>query len=282
MSNANGTQPAANPPAKKISVIESVRQSLTQLKGQFQMALPAHINPDRFIRVVQTAITTSPKLLECDRQSLFAACTRAAQDGLLPDGKEAALVPFKNQVQFMPMVGGILKKFRNSGECKSIMAQVVYENDEFNYSVDDTGEHIAHKPLIFGDRGKKIGFYALATTKDGGVYIEVMTISDMDKIRAVSRSGDSGPWRQWEEEMEKKSVIRRLAKRLPMSTDLEEFIRQNDDMLNFDPETQDVSTTTPNRAKSLVNEAMATESGGSIDTTATHVGAAINDDELPI
>lgn len=246
---------------KQLTVIEDVRNNLTRMKSQFAAALPPHIKPERFLRVVMTAVTTTPKLLDGDRTSLFAACTKAAQDGLLPDGKESALVPFGSQITFMPMYAGILKKFRNSGECKTIMAAVVYEKDKFRYWVDSEGEHIEHEPLIFGERGDKKGFYAQATTKDGGVYIEVMTLKDMAKVKGVSKTSSRGPWKDWPEEMEKKSVIRRLSKRLPMSTDLEGFIQQNDELINFDKETATPPETTPTRAKALINDA--------IDTTAT-------------
>jgi recombination protein RecT len=41
---------------------------------------------------------------------------RLAQDGLLPDGREAAIVKFGNKAQAMPMIAGILKKIRQSGD----------------------------------------------------------------------------------------------------------------------------------------------------------------------
>jgi hypothetical protein len=41
---------------------------------------------------------------------------KLAQDGLLPDGREAAVVMFGNKAQAMPMIAGILKKVRQSGE----------------------------------------------------------------------------------------------------------------------------------------------------------------------
>ena len=87
---------------------------LGQRQPQFRAALPAHIPVERFVRVVLTAIQTSPKLAQMDRASLWNACMRAAQDGLLPDGREGALVPFKGKVTWIPMVGGIRKKVRNS------------------------------------------------------------------------------------------------------------------------------------------------------------------------
>lgn len=262
---------------KQLTVMDDVRNNLKRMEPQFKMALPVHIKPERFLRVVTTAIQNNASLLSCDRTSLFSACTRAAQDGLLPDGKEAALVPFNNSVQYMPMVAGILKKVRNSGELKTIMAQIVYKNDEFEYWIDSDGEHLNHKPLIFGDRGEKLGGYALATTKDGGTYIEVMTAADIKKVRDVSRS-KNGPWKTWPEEMEKKTFIRRLSKRLPMSTDLEEFMKVNDNMYDLgDPEPKNPEE--PSRLKNIINESDTVEPAAeAIDTTA----APSTETEVPI
>lgn len=186
--------------------------------------------------MVQTALGQNPGLANLDRNSLMAACMKAAQDGLLPDGKEAALVPFKGSVAYMPMLGGILKKVRNSGELASITAHVVYKNDKFRYWVDTKGEHVEHEPLLFGERGDSIGAYALATTKDGAVYIEVLTNKDLSAIESSSRSKE-GPWSgPFRDEMKKKSAIRRLSKRLPMSTDLETVVERDDELYDITPQ----------------------------------------------
>lgn len=211
------------------AIQEQIRTSLQALAPQLKAALPPHINVEKFIRVAQTAILTNPSVLNCERNSLFAACLKAAQDGLLPDGKEAALVPFGQVATYMPMVAGIMKKVRNSGELSSIMSQIVYEKDPFRYWVDENGEHLTHEPNILSiDRGQPVGAYAIARTKDGGTYIEVMTRDDVERVRDSSRSKDSGPWKLWPEEMAKKTAIRRLSKRLPMSTDLEDTIQRDD------------------------------------------------------
>ena len=211
--------------SKALKPIDEVRHTLTQMSTQFKMALPAHINVDKFVRAAQTAIATSPMLLNMDRTSLLAACMKAAQTGLLCDGSESAIIPFKGKCVFVPMVGGILKLVRNSGELATITSQVVYEKDEFSFWVDSDGDHINHRPNLFEDRGEAIGVYALAKTKDGAFYIEVMTKQEIAKIRAVSPSGENGPWGgAFASEMWRKSAIKRLAKRLPKSTDLENAI----------------------------------------------------------
>ena len=251
---------------QQLSPIEDFNSTVLRMKEQFQLALPAHIRPERFVRIVQTAVRQNPKLLDCRRDTLFGAAMRAAQDGLLPDGKEAAFVQFKEQVQYMPMIAGILKKVRNSGDLKSINALVIYKNDEFNYWVDGEGEQVKFIPHIFGgDRGEAIGVFAFAQTKDGGLYVEVMSADDVDDIRKVSRSKDNGPWSgPFKYEMWRKSCLRRLSKRLPMSTDLEEVINADDDLFQPEPEQKPEPVSVDQAPKStrtskLVQEAMESE-----------------------
>lgn len=240
---------------QELSALTEIKQTLGNMSDQFKAALPPHISVDRFIRVARTAVSMDTSLLECNRQSLYGACMRAAQDGLLPDGNESAIVKFKTTAVYMPMVAGILKKVRNSGELSSITAQLVYENDEFQYWVDEEGEHLKHTPAIFGDRGHPKGVYALARTKDGAVYVEPMTMEQVEKVRKASRSGDSGPWKSWWEEMAKKTAIRRLSKRLPMSTDLEVVVRADDDLYDLDSRESKSKPEGPTRLKSVVDAA---------------------------
>lgn len=215
---------------------EEVKNSLTKMGEQFSMVLPPQIPLDRFIRVAQTAIQTNPSLLECNRQSLYSSCMKAATDGLLPDGREAALVPFKGVVQYLPMVGGILKKIRNSGLLESIAAHIVYEDDEFRYWVDEKGEHIYHQPN-WDNQGIVLLVYAIARTTEGGVYIEVMTTKQVEAVRNVSRAKDAGPWSTWWDEKAKVACIKRLSKRLPMSTDADAVLeRDNEENYDLTPE----------------------------------------------
>jgi recombination protein RecT len=215
------------------TALVTVRRELTspQMGEQFRAALPAHITTEKFQRVLVTAVSTNMDLLNCDQRTLFAAAMKAAQVGLLPDGKEAALVAFGDKVQFMPMVAGVLKLIRNSGQLKSITAEVIRKNDEFDLYVDENGKRFKHRPDWFGDRGEVVGVYAHAVTTDGGVYIDVMSRDDVERIRAVSRSARRGPWVDWWDEMAKKTVIRRLAKYLPSSSDLDGI--EDDDLEPF-------------------------------------------------
>ena len=220
--------------SNQLAPVDAVRNQLTAMQPQFAAALPKHVSPERFVRVVMTAVQMTPALLNADRRTLFASAMKASQMGLLPDGREGAIVTFKDQAQFMPMVAGIMKMVRNSGEISTWSVQAVYENDNFDFCLGDD-EHITHKPALTG-RGKIIAVYSIVSMKDGEKSREVMSVEDVNAIRARSRSGNSGPWVSDFAEMAKKTVVRRHAKRLPMSTDLDDVLRSDDEL--FQPPEQ--------------------------------------------
>jgi len=254
-----------------VTVVEQVRTQLTAMQPQFAAALPKHVSAERFVRVVMTAIQTSPSLLEADRRTLFASATKAAQMGLLPDGREGAIVVFKGQAQWMPMVAGIMKLVRNSGEISTWSVQAVYQNDTFDFCLGDD-EHITHKPAL-SKRGDLIAVYSIVTMKDGEKSREVMSVEDVNSIRARSRSGGSGPWVSDFAEMAKKTVVRRHSKRLPMSTDLDDAMQSDDEL--FMPEPQPAEPGQPeakpagsrraSRLQKVVDQAPAPDDAGVID-----------------
>lgn len=210
------------------TAVVEVRNAIEKMSPQFKAALPSHVPVERFVRTTLTAIQTNPQLMQADRRTLFAAATKAAQMGLMPDGREGAIVTFKDQAQWMPMVAGIMKLVRNSGEISTWSVQAVYENDQFDFCLGDD-EHITHKPTL-ASRGKMIAVYSIVTMKDGEKSREVMSVEDVEAIRRRSRSGQSGPWVTDFAEMAKKTVVRRHAKRLPLSTDIDGVIREDDEL----------------------------------------------------
>jgi recombination protein RecT len=121
------------------SAIGEFRVGLQQMEPQFKFALPTHIPVERFIRVVMTAVQNNPALLRCTKQSLFNACMKSAQDGLLPDNREAALVPFGEDVEtgrskpdqaaYIPLVRGIRKLARDSGMLSDWHVEAVLKGD---------------------------------------------------------------------------------------------------------------------------------------------------------
>lgn len=172
------------------------------------------IGAQKFLRVARTALLQNPDLDKADPTSIVNAVMQCAGFGLLPDGREAAFVPFKGKCQFMPMVHGLRKKAAEHGV--QIAAYCVYSNDVFEYELG-LQPKIKHVPVRLGqDRGVMIGAYAVATDRDGNKYVDVMAKSEIDAIRKRSAFSDRGPWVSDYDEMAKKTVVRRSFKQVPL------------------------------------------------------------------
>lgn len=196
-----------------------LRERLQQRESELKAAL-VDIPVDTFIRAFITSATITPEIQACSWSSIWISLMRACRDGLLPDGVEGAVIPFKSTAQWLPMYQGLLRRFRRSGQFKTIMADLVRQDEEFHYYVDETGPHFRHVP---GDRfdAPIVKIYATATTKDGGFFITVLTKAEADKIKNMSRATrEDAPWKLWPEEMYKKTALRRLSKVLPSARDI--------------------------------------------------------------
>jgi recombination protein RecT len=214
--------------SKQLTPAAQFRGELDRMRAQIMAALPKHVDIDKFARVVMTAVQTAPNLLTVDRQSLLRACIEAATDGLIPDGREGAIVPYKGKAQWQPMVWGLVKLVRQSGELETIGTRIVREGDQFDYWIDEGGEHFKHVPHFGGDDRPMRLVYAYARTKDGGVYFEPMDAAEIAKFRALSKAkSDDSPWATWPDEMAKVRPLKRLCKRLPLSVDAIEALERD-------------------------------------------------------
>lgn len=212
-----------------MNAIVSLQQSLSARKDEIAKALPGHITVDKFIRTAQTAIVSTRNIEKAKPGPLLQAISKAAADGLILDGREAALViDYNGDAQYRPMMRGLLKLAYNSGRVKSISVQIVCENDDFEYVLGDE-ERIIHKINFKGERGPVMAVYAVAKLDGGEVMREVMTVDQVNSIRDrsdayrafVAKKIKSTPWSTDWEEMARKTVFRRLSKYLPSSTDKE-------------------------------------------------------------
>jgi recombination protein RecT len=212
---------------QSLSPINSIRTLLERSKAQIAMALPKHLNADRIIRVAMTSIQRNPQLLECDPISLVAAIIQSSQLGLEPDGilGHAYLVPFRNtkknrmEVQFIPGYKGLIDLARRSGQVNRISAHVVYDNEHFVMEYG-TKEILEHKPLPPSTRGDRKGVYAVAVLNDGSPHFEWLWNEEIEAVKRQSKAGNFGPWKTHEDEMIRKTAIRRLVKYLPLSVEL--------------------------------------------------------------
>lgn len=207
----------------------SMQQYIKSMEGEIKKALPSVLTPERFTRMVLSALSTNPKLGECSPRSFLAAMMAAAQLGLEPNTPlgQAYLLPYNNkgnmEVQFQLGYKGLIDLAYRSGEVEIVQAHIVYEHDrfEFEYGLDPK---LVHVPADT-DRGDPIKVYAMFRTKSGGSGFDVMS---MDEVRAHASKyskayGSSfSPWKTNFEEMAKKTVLKRVLKYAPLKSD---FVR---------------------------------------------------------
>ena len=202
------------------------------------------VDADKFALAAVTALRQNPELADCNPSSVYRAVQSAAHDGLLPDGREGVITVYNKNVgdkqrpqwekhaQWSPMIGGLVKRL--GAHRIYLDTQVVYENDVFDQEFGDNPA-IVHKPPKLGqERGKAVGVYAIVRLPDGHVYREVMDIATLDAIRAQSKNKNGSVWTTWWDEMARKSVARRVFKRVPIPEAVRSVVASEDLDIDID------------------------------------------------
>lgn len=231
--NVNGTNAStklANTNAKP-----TLKQWVSKMADQIKNALPANITPERMMRIAMTAISKDPKLAESTPESFMGALLTSAQLGLecnTPLG-QAYLIPFKNgkknvmETQFQLGYQGLIDLCYRTGQYKKIVARVVYEGDDFDYSYG-LEEKLIHRPHEQSDNPLYV--YALYELKNGACAFEVMSWEAIQKhAKKYSQSvkgGYSSPWTTDPESMAKKTVLKKVLKYAPKAVENAELIAE--------------------------------------------------------
>ena len=180
-------------------------------------------NPEKFIRILKNAILSNVWLTDCDKLSIFTECQKCAADGLVPDGREAALVKHGDSVVYIPMIRGLRKLFSESPQIAGWHCDLVYRHEfdsgRFEYQ-SGSNPQIRHEPIIVGDRGAVVAAYSIVHMADGQTSLEVMTRGQLDDVKKFAtrnkKNATAGPWADHTNEMFRKTVVRRHFKSLPI------------------------------------------------------------------
>lgn len=207
---------------------------LSQMSEQIAKALPSMVSSERFQRVVLTAFNGNPKLQRCEPTSFLAAMMQSAQLGLEPNTPlgQAYLIPYGNKVQFQVGYKGLLELAQRSGKIKMLYAHTVHENDDFNieYGLE---QKLSHTPLLKGDRGEAVGYYAVYHLREGGYSFVYMTKEEvLSHAKNKSKTFNNGPWQTDFDEMAKKTVLKKLLKYAPISIEVGNALSSDETVKN--------------------------------------------------
>jgi recombination protein RecT len=195
---------------------------LAPLAPRFAEVLGRTMPAERLIRTIVVSVERLPKLLECDRQSLFNAAMSAAVLGLEVDGVtgQAYLIPFKGRAQLVIGYKGYNTLAARSGI--TITGAVVREGDEFDYELG-TAAFIRHRPKAGGAKDRRIiAAWACAQSMDRPAVPMVLGIDELMAVKAKSpgASRSDSPWNDPSigfPAMCEKTAKRRLARSMPLN-----------------------------------------------------------------
>lgn len=201
--------------------------SSPKVLGELGKGMPVHMrDPDRLLRVLLSEVRRLPLLAQCDRESFTGALLTSSHLGLEPGvNGECWLLPFFNSErghhEATLVIGyqGMIKLFWQHPLAKSISAEAVHPEDEFDFEMG-TNAYLRHKPKPRSQGSQPWCYYALATTTTGGTAFVVLYPDDIERARMRSKAKNSPAWRNDYAQMAKKTCVRRLFRFLPKSTQL--------------------------------------------------------------
>ena len=230
----DASKPKAAPAPSGDGPIVRMRQLLESRRDSIAAVLArGNMTTEQLVAMACSAAIRAPKIASCNPPTIVASVMTSARLGLDCSGgplAEAYLVPFGGDCTLMVSYRGLCKLVRQSGVVSNIWAFVVYDGDKIsvelgssprvvhvpNYEVERTDDRITH-------------VYSCAEMRDGTKMApEVMTIDQVEDVRALSKYPNGDPWRLHKPEMTRKTVVRRHTKYLPMSTDVQRAIAELD------------------------------------------------------
>jgi recombination protein RecT len=192
-------------------------------------------SPVTHLKIIKTASAylaraKSPMdILRCDAQSILQSVCDAVELGLVftPALGQAYLVPYKGRCTLMIGYRGLMDLVRRAADVSRLDSGIVYQGETFEAVKGDTPRlnHIERFDIARTD-DKIVAAYAIAFYPDGGSQFEVLGLSELKKVRAVSPASARGPWQDWLSEMCRKTALRRLAKLLPISAEKAKYIEK--------------------------------------------------------
>lgn len=224
-------QAQAKPIAEFKNVSERTLAMIERLQSDGSLTLPNNYSVENHLKsawlILQETKDRDNKLAlaVCTKESIANALFDMVLQGLAVSKKQGYFIVYGNKLEFQrSYFGTVALAKRAGGIIGEPVANVIYEGDDFVYSIDaKTGrtQLIKHDQNIENIDNTKIkGAYAIVTYKDGTTQLTVMSIQ---QIRAAwnqgATKGNSPAHKNFPEEMAKKTVVNRACKMVINSAD---------------------------------------------------------------
>lgn len=247
MNSKNEVAETNNAPQKAKGPRQQVSDLLDRMAPEIQKALPNNMSAERMARIAMTAVSSNPKLLECDPKSFIGALMQASQIGLEPNTAlgQAYLIPYGNQVQLQLSYLGLIELATRTGQYKAIYAHEVYKDDEFSYEYG-LYKNLIHKP-VDDPNGEPIGYYAVYHLMNGGYDFAYWTRKKVElhaqQYSKAVQQGWNSPWKSDFNAMAKKTVLKDLLKYAPKAIEVSQAIGSDSKVSEINDEGEIIDVT---------------------------------------
>lgn len=232
MTAQNQTAVAENKAVAKFeNISEQVLNRIEKFQADGTMTLPANYSVENHMKSAWLILQSTkdrdgrPALQVCTKESIANSLLDMVLQGLSVSKNQGYFIVYGNRLEFQrSYFGTVALAKRTGGIKKEPVANVIYEGDDFVYTIDPNTagiKIIKHEQKIENIDNTKIkAAYALVTLADGTTQVTIMS---MQQIRAAwsqgATKGNSPAHKNFAEEMAKKTVIGRACKMIINSSD---------------------------------------------------------------
>lgn len=217
--------------AKYENIADQVLNRIEQFQADGGITIPANYSVENNMKSAWLILQATEDrngnkaLSVCTKESIANALFDMVLQGLSVSKKQGYFIVYGNKLEFQrSYFGTVALAKRTGGITKEPVANVIYEGDNFAYSIDPETARIKiikHEQKIENiDNNKIKAAYALVTMPDGETQVTIMS---MQQIRAAwnqgATKGNSPAHKNFAEEMAKKTVIGRACKMVINSSD---------------------------------------------------------------
>lgn len=225
----------------EVATKQSFSMVLADKLDSVSNVLPADFNKARFVQNTLALLNDNPELAKYGQTQILSGLTKGAFLGLDFMSKECYLIPYGSKLEYQTSYKGDVKLARkySTKAIRKIEAEIVREGDDFQYGTIDGKTTYRFNPKPFNS-AKIIGAFAVCVYEDGDLTLEMMSLADLENTRSASRAKNSPAWSKFTGEMYKKTVLRRLCKRIPIDFETPEQVKAFDAGMEIETDTAEI------------------------------------------
>ena len=198
----------------------NISKALTFVNEKSIRYLDTKKEANKYTGIFLTELQKNKSLLSCSEDSIITALMSSVYFNLLPNTPKgyAYLIPYKGQLRFQLGYRGLIELAYRSGTISVINSELVFKEDVFEVEYG-TSRSIKHIPDFTIDRTNTNNMtlvYATLKYKNGDTDFVVLNKVEIDKIvdfiNKKNNNVISDAWKNWPDQMIKKTAIKRLLK----------------------------------------------------------------------